>query len=116
ARNGIDLAVRKVNAEGGMRGKRLEVRVYDDQGKPEEAASAVERLIANDRVALIIGEAASTNSLAMAPRAQAAHVPMITPSSTNPKVTEIGDYIFRVCFIDPFQGFVMAKFARENLH
>jgi branched-chain amino acid transport system substrate-binding protein len=66
-------------------------------------------------VKVILGEVASSNSLAMAPKAQAAQVPMITPSSTNPKVTEVGDYIFRVCFIDPFQGFVMAKFARENL-
>jgi branched-chain amino acid transport system substrate-binding protein len=66
-------------------------------------------------VALILGDVASSNSLAMAEKAQAAGVPMITPSSTNPAVTAKGDYIFRVCFIDPFQGFVMAKFARENL-
>jgi branched-chain amino acid transport system substrate-binding protein len=72
-------------------------------------------LIAQDKVKLILGEVASSNSLAMAPKAQDAQVPMITPSSTNPKVTEVGDYIFRVCFIDPFQGYVMAKFARENL-
>ena len=98
-----------------MKGKKLAVRVYDDQGKPEEAANAVTRLITQDKVVLILGEVASSNSLAMAPKAQAAKVPMITPSSTNPTVTEKGDYIFRVCFIDPFQGYVMAKFARENL-
>ncbi|MCK6548910.1 ABC transporter substrate-binding protein [Myxococcota bacterium] len=114
-RNGIELAVNQVNAAGGVKGKKLAVRVYDDQGKPEEAANAVTRLIAQDKVKVILGEVASTNSLAMAPKAQAAQVPMITPSSTNPKVTEVGDYIFRVCFIDPFQGLVMAKFARENL-
>jgi len=62
-----------------------------------------------------LGEVASSNSLAMAPKAQQARVPMISPSSTNPKVTEVGTYIFRVCFIDPFQGFVMAKFAHDNL-
>jgi branched-chain amino acid transport system substrate-binding protein len=112
---GVDLALEEANAAGGVKGKKIVVRVYDDQGKPEEAASAVTRLIAQDKVKLIIGEVASTNSLAMAPKAQQAQVPMITPSSTNPKVTEVGDYIFRVCFIDPFQGFVMAKFARENL-
>lgn len=114
-KNGIDLALAQANAEGGVNGKKVEVRVYDDQGKPEEAASAITRLITQDQVVLVLGEVASSNSLAMADKAQAAKVPMITPSSTNPKVTEKGDYIFRVCFIDPFQGLVMAKFARENL-
>lgn len=114
-RNGIDLAIKEANAENGVKGKKLAVRVYDDQSKPEEAASAATRLIAQDKVRLILGEVASSNSLAMAPKAQAAQVPMITPSSTNPAVTEVGDYIFRVCFIDPFQGSVMAKFTRENL-
>jgi branched-chain amino acid transport system substrate-binding protein len=113
--NGVQLAVDEVNAAGGIHGKKVAVRVYDDQGKPEEAANAVTRLIAQDGAKLILGEVASTNSLAMAPKAQAAQVPMITPSSTNPKVTQVGDFIFRVCFIDPFQGFVMAKFARETL-
>lgn len=114
-RNGIELALNEVNAAGGVKGKKVVVRVYDDQGKPEEAANAATRLIAQDKVKLILGEVASTNSLAMAPKAQGAQVPMISPSSTNPKVTAVGDYIFRVCFIDPFQGFVMAKFAREHL-
>jgi len=114
-RNGIDLAIKEVNAAGGVNGKQLAMRVYDTQGKPEEAAQAVTRLITQDKVLLILGDVASSNSLAMAEKAQAAGVPMITPSSTNPTVTEKGDYIFRVCFIDPFQGFVMAKFARENL-
>ncbi|HET9449292.1 MAG TPA: ABC transporter substrate-binding protein, partial [Aggregicoccus sp.] len=114
-RNGIELALDEVNAAGGVKGKKLVTRVYDSQGKPEEAASAVTRLINQDKVAIILGDVASSNSLAMAEKAQAAKVPMITPSSTNPGVTQKGDYIFRVCFIDPFQGFVMAKFARENL-
>jgi branched-chain amino acid transport system substrate-binding protein len=115
SRNGIEMAVKEANAAGGVKGKKLETRVYDDQGKPEEAANATTRLVNQDRVALILGEVASTNSIAMANVAQPAHVPMVTPTSTNPKVTAIGDYIFRVCFIDPFQGFGMAKFARENL-
>ncbi|QRN95696.1 ABC transporter substrate-binding protein [Archangium violaceum] len=115
ARNGIAMAVEEANAAGGVKGKKLAVRVYDSQGKPEEAAQAVTRLITQDKVAVILGEAASSNSMAMAEKAQAAGVPMITPSSTNPAVTKKGDYIFRVCFIDPFQGFVMAKFARDNL-
>ena len=112
---GILLAVKKVNAEGGINGKKLEVYSLDDQGKPDEAATAVTNLITQKHVIAILGEVASTRSIAMAPIAQQYHVPMITPSSTNPKVTELGDYIFRVCFIDPFQGHVMAKFASETL-
>jgi branched-chain amino acid transport system substrate-binding protein len=115
ARNGISLAIAEANAAGGVKGRKLELRVYDSQGRPEEAAQAATRLITQDKVAVILGEAASTNSMAMAEKAQAAGVPMITPTSTNPAVTRRGDYIFRVCFIDPFQGFVMAKFARDNL-
>jgi len=114
-RNGVELAVEEANGAGGVKGKKLAVCLYDDQSKPEEAAGATTRLINQDHVAVILGEVASSNSLAMAPLAQGAQVPMITPSSTNPKVTEIGDYIFRVCFIDPFQGYVMAKYAREDL-
>ncbi|HVG58498.1 MAG TPA: ABC transporter substrate-binding protein [Hyalangium sp.] len=114
-RNGIELAIKEANEAGGVKGKKLTTRVYDTQGKPEEAAQAVTRLINQDKVVMILGDVASSNSLAMAEKAQAAGVPMITPSSTNPAVTEKGDFIFRVCFIDPFQGFVMAKFARENL-
>lgn len=114
-RNGIELALEEANAAGGVKGKKLAVRVYDDQSKPEEAAAATTRLITQDKVVAILGEVASSNSLAMGPIAQEAKVPMVSPSSTNPKVTEVGDYIFRVCFIDPFQGFVMAKYAHEEL-
>lgn len=114
-RDGVDLAVKNINESGGIRGKKIRVIVLDDQGKPEEAATAVTRLITQDKVVAILGEVASSRSLAMAPIAQANKVPMITPASTNPKVTQVGDYIFRVCFIDPFQGSVMAKFAAESL-
>jgi len=114
-RNAIELAIREVNAGGGVKGKKIEIRVYDNQSKPEEAAQAANRLINQDNVLMILGEVASSNSMAMAEKAQPAKVPMISNASTNPKVTEIGDYIFRVCFIDPFQGYVMAKFAHDNL-
>ena len=114
-RNAIDLAIREVNAAGGVKGKKIELRVYDNQSKPEEAANAANRLINQDNVLLILGEVASSNSIAMATKAQPAKVPMISNASTNPRVTEIGDYIFRVCFIDPFQGYVMAKFAHDNI-
>ncbi|QRK09041.1 ABC transporter substrate-binding protein [Archangium violaceum] len=115
ARNGIELAIQEANTAGGVKGRKLETRVYDSQGKPEEAAQAATRLITQDKVALILGDTGSSASLAVAEKAQAAGVPMITPSGTNPAVTQKGDSIFRVCFIDPFQGSVMAKFAREHL-
>ena len=114
-RNGVDLAIDEVNNAGGILGKKVRVIVEDDQGKPEEAQTVVTKLINRDRVVAVLGEVASSRSLAAAPVCQSNRIPMITPSSTNPKVTEIGDYIFRVCFIDPFQGFVMAKFASQSL-
>ena len=118
-RRGVELAIEEVNAKGGYKGRMLEAKSYDDQGKPEEAATATTRLIAQDKVAIVLGEVASSRSLAMAPIAEANKIPMITPSSTNPRVTKDGgkvrNWVFRVCFIDPFQGTVMAKFARETL-
>jgi branched-chain amino acid transport system substrate-binding protein len=117
--NGLKLAIEDVNAKGGIKGKRVAMKTLDDQGKPEEAAVAATRLITQDKVSVLIGEVASSRSLAMAPIADAYKVPQISPTSTNPRVTRDGDktrpYVFRVCFIDPFQGTVMAKFARENL-
>ncbi|MCP3104578.1 ABC transporter substrate-binding protein [Myxococcus sp. K15C18031901] len=115
ARNGIELALDEANAAGGVKGRKVLVRVYDSQGRPEEGAQAATRLITQDKVVAILGEAASSVSMAMAEKAQAGKVPMITPTSTSAEVTKKGDYIFRVCFIDEFQGLVMAKFARENL-
>lgn len=112
---GIELAIKEFNGAGGLNGKKLELINLDDQGKPDEAATATTKLITQDKVVAILGEVASTRSLAMGPIAQQNKIPMITPSSTNPKVTELGDYIFRVCFIDPFQGTVMAKFAHDTL-
>lgn len=113
--NGIKMAFDEKNKAGGVKGKQLKLISLDDQGKPEEAAAAVTRLITQNKVVAVLGEVASSRSLAAAPIAQQYQVPMISPSSTNPEVTKIGDYIFRVCFIDPFQGTVMAKFATENL-
>jgi branched-chain amino acid transport system substrate-binding protein len=114
-KNGIELAVDEINAAGGVGGKKIQLIVEDDQGRPEQAKTVVSKLINQDKVQAVLGEVASTNSLAAAPVAQEAKIPMITPSSTNPKVTETGDYISRVCFIDPFQGAVMAKFAANTL-
>jgi len=114
-RNGIEMAVDDVNEAGGILGKKVRILVEDDQGKPEEAQTVVTKLISKDQVIAVLGEVASSRSLAAAPVAQQNGIPMITPSSTNPRVTETGDYIFRVCFIDPFQGLVMAKFATNSL-
>lgn len=113
--NGILLAMEEWNKNGGVLGKEIVLRVYDNQGIPEEARLAVEKLINIDNAVAVLGESASTRSLAAAPVAQKYNVPLISPSSTNPQLTKTGDYIFRVCFIDPFQGEVMAKFAYETL-
>src|SRR4030066_70474 len=115
SKNGIDMAVEKINQAGGLLGKQVVVIVEDDQGKPEEAATAVKKLINQEKVIAVLGEVASSRSLAAAPICQEAKIPMITPSSTNPEVTRKGDYIFRVCFIDPFQGDVMARFTYNDL-
>ncbi len=114
--NGVQLAVDEINAAGGLLGgRKVKVIVEDDQSKAGQPAAAVKKLIANDKVVAVIGEIASSRSLEAAPICQEAKIPMISPGATNPTVTEKGDYIFRVCFIDPFQGTVMAKFALENL-
>ncbi|MDX9732461.1 MAG: ABC transporter substrate-binding protein [Bdellovibrionales bacterium] len=112
---GIKLAFAEQNERGGVKGKKLRLITLDNQGKSDEARAVVQRLITQDRVVAVLGEVASSRSLAAAPVAQQYKVPLITPSSTNPKVTEIGDFVFRVCFIDSFQGYVMAKFAREEI-
>ena len=113
--NGIKLAVKEINAAGGVKGRMIELKTYDDQGKSQEAGTAVTRLITDDKVTAVLGEVASSLSIAGGRVAQQYGVPMISPSSTNPQVTQIGDKIFRVCVLDPFQGWVEAKFARETL-
>ncbi len=115
-RKGIELAVAELNAAGGVLGRPVEYLVEDIQSKAGESATAVKKLVARDKVVAVLGANASSNSLEAAPICQAAHVPMIALSSTSPKVTAMGTYIFRVCFIDPFQGAVLAKFARTTLH
>jgi branched-chain amino acid transport system substrate-binding protein len=114
-RNGIDIAVDEINKAGGLLGKQVRVIVEDDQGLAAEAQTVVTKLITVDKVVAVLGEVASSNSIAAAPVAQQNGIPMISPSSTNPEVTRKGDYIFRVCFLDPFQGYVMAKFTANTL-
>lgn len=112
--NGIKLAINDINAAGGINGRQVRLVEYDTKGDAREAGAVVTRLVTADKVSAVIGEVASSLSLAGAPICQSNRVPMISPSSTNPRVTKVGDYIFRVCFIDPFQGYVCAKFAAEN--
>jgi branched-chain amino acid transport system substrate-binding protein len=113
--NGTMMAIDDLNAAGGVLGRPLLLITEDTQSKPGESATAAKKLISRDKVVALLGEVASSRSLEAAPVAQLAKVPMISPASTNPKVTETGNYIFRTCFIDPFQGPVMAKFAQEKL-
>jgi branched-chain amino acid transport system substrate-binding protein len=113
--NGTQLAIDEINASGGVLGKKIALHTEDNQSQAGQSATAVRKLISSDGVIAILGEVASSRSLEAAPICQQNKIPMISPSSTNPKVTEAGDYIFRVCFIDPFQGTVMANFGRKTL-
>jgi branched-chain amino acid transport system substrate-binding protein len=115
AHKGTLLAVEETNAAGGVLGRKLELITADNQSKPGESATAVKKLISRDKVAVILGEITSGRTLEAAPIAQAAKIPLISPGATHTEVTAKGNYIFRICFIDDFQGTVMAKFARETL-
>ena len=113
---GVQLAAAQINKAGGINGQQISIHLENDEGQPDAAATAVKKLITEDKAITILGEVASKNSIAAAPFCNANKVPMISPSSTNPKVTQTGPYIFRVCFIDPFQGTVAAKFVTGTLH
>lgn len=112
---GTLLAIEEINAAGGLLGKKLKLLTEDTQSKPGEPATVVNKLIARDGVVAMLGEVASSRSLEAAPICQQSKIPMISPSSTNPKVTETGDFIFRVCYTDKFQGDVIANFATQTL-
>lgn len=112
---GLEMAVEEINAKGGINGKKIKLLNYDNKSDNDETLSVVNRLITQDKVVAILGEATSGRSKIGAQVAQQHKVPMLTSSATNPEVTKVGNYIFRACFIDPFQGLVMAKFMTENL-
>ena len=95
---GLRMAFDEINAKGGIKGKKIKLITEDNQGKNEETAKVVTRLITQEKVVALLGEVASSRSMIAAPIAQKNGIPMISPSSTNPKVTEEGDNIFRVCF------------------
>ncbi|MGO9829880.1 MAG: ABC transporter substrate-binding protein [Myxococcaceae bacterium] len=114
-RDGALLAILQANAAGGVGGRPLQLRAYDSQGRPEEAASATVRLVTRDDAVFIIGGDTSGSTLAMAPVAARAKVPLVSPAATSPRVTrEGGPYVFRVCFVDSFQGAALAGFARSQ--
>ena len=119
AANGVKLAFKEANAAGGVLGKQISFVVADNKSEPAEAANATTKLIAQDKVVAIIGPAASGNVLASIPVASEHKIPLLTPTGTNPKVTvengKVKDFAFRVCFIDPFQGTIMANFASKDL-
>ena len=115
AKNGVIMAADEINLGGGIEGRRIDVVIDDDGGSPEKAATLAGQLIDNDKVVAIIAAGTSQNSRAASPKAQSSKIPLIAPSSTDPAVTQIGDYIFRACFVDAFQGEVMARFAFNTL-
>src|ERR1044072_3462706 len=115
AYNGVLMAADEINQSCGVNGRRIDVVIEVEKGSPEEAARLTAKLIDQDKVVAIIAGGTSGNSRAAAPKAQASRIPLISPSSTDPAVTQTGNYIFRACFVDTFQGEVMASFARNTL-
>ncbi len=112
---GIRLAIEDLNAAGGLNGKKFDLITYDNKGESKEAGNAVTRLITKDKVVAVLGEVASGRSMAGGAVCQERGVPMISPSSTNLRVTEGRDMVFRVCFTDDQQAAALAKFTRKNL-
>jgi branched-chain amino acid transport system substrate-binding protein len=113
---GVQMAVEEINNGGGVLGKKIDLIVEDNQTKQGETTTIVRKLISEDHVAALIGEVASSKTLEAAPIAQESKIPLIATGATNPRVTQTGDYIFRVCFIDDFQAGVIARFVLEKLH
>lgn len=115
ARNGLTLLENEVNDSGGINGKKIEFVYGDDENKPASAVNVGQKLINDDKVVGIVGPLTSTCANSLAPVAQQNKTPMVTGTGTNPKITQAGDFIYRTCFIDPFQGTVIAKFAESDL-
>lgn len=114
-KNGIELAVEEINANGGVNGKKLVMVSEDDEGNPEKSVNAYKKIVTKDKVKFIVGSLTSGCTQAISSLAQAQKVLLIAPAATAPAITEAGDYVYRACFIDPFQGTVGAKFAAETL-
>ena len=114
-KNGIDLAVEEINGAGGINGKKIEFICEDDEGSPDKTVNAFKKLTTKDGVKIIIGSLTSGCTQAITTLSQAGKVLQIAPAATAYSITDAGNYIFRACFIDPFQGTVGGKFAAANL-
>jgi branched-chain amino acid transport system substrate-binding protein len=115
AKNGVELAIEEINAAGGINGKKVELIAEDDEGNPEKSVNAFKKLTTKDGAKIIIGSLTSGCTQAITSLAQAQKVVVVAPAATAPAVTDAGNFIFRVCYTDPFQGKVGAKFTAENL-
>ncbi len=113
--NGTKLAVKEINAAGGILGKQIKYVSYDEKGDPTEAVTAYRRLVDNDKIVALVGDITTKPTIAVAQEAVKDNIPMITPTGTGAAITEIGDNIFRACFTDPFQGELMANYAQQKL-
>ncbi|AEE17676.1 ABC transporter substrate-binding protein [Treponema brennaborense] len=114
-RNGIMLAIDEINAAGGVNGKMLELISEDDEGSPEKSVNVYKKLVTKDKCSVIIGSLTSGCTAAISSLAQAQKVLLLAPAATMESITDAGDYVFRACFIDPFQGTVGGKFSAETL-
>ncbi len=115
SKQGAILAIGEINSAGGVHGQPIDLIVDDNGSKPGETATIIRKFISQDNVSAILGDLTSSATMEGAPIAQDAKIPMLTPSATNVAITKIGDYIFRSCFVDPFTGRIMAKFALDQL-
>jgi len=115
ALRGITVAVESINERGGVKGQLLELVVKDNASDPAETAQEVTNLILDENVLAVIGPITSTNSAAAAAVCQQHQTPLVLPTATSPYVTEIGEYISRICFTDPFQSRALAKYSRKDL-
>ncbi len=119
AHNGLKLAFKEINDKGGINSRKINLVVADNKSEPSEAMNATTKLITQDKVCTVIGPVVSASVLASAQVVTDNKVPMLTPTGTNPDITfkdgKVRDYLFRSCFIDPFQGQIMAKFALNSL-
>lgn len=113
--NGVKMAVEEINADGGVLGKQIEYIVYDEKGDATEAVNAYNKLVQSDNVVAIVGDVTSKPTLAVAQQAAKDKIPLITASGTAENITQAGENIFRACFIDPFQGELMASYASKKL-
>ena len=113
--NGVKMAVEEINADGGVLGKQIEYIVYDEKGDATEAVNAYNKLVQSDNVVAVAGDVTSKPTLAVAQQAAKDKIPLITASGTAENITQAGENIFRACFIDPFQGELMASYASKKL-